>query len=119
MPQETTPRLTTTIGRLTLPNPVICGSGEPVMTESGIRAALRAGAAGVIAKSVNEQPAAGRQLDKADYLSLDVAGALSLFNRSGLSQRDTTDWVTAIAALDRHAAADENFVAASIVSAGA
>ena len=112
-------RLATRIGSLILPNPVICGSGEPVMTESGIRAALRAGAAGVIAKSVNEQPAAGRQLDKADYLSLDVAGALSLFNRSGLSQRDTTDWFTAIAAIDRDAAADGKFVAASIVYAGA
>src|ERR1019366_5518792 len=39
-------RLTTRIGRLTLRNPVICGSGEPVMTEAGIRAALAAGAAG-------------------------------------------------------------------------
>jgi hypothetical protein len=39
-----TSRLATTIGGLRLPNPVICGSGEPVMTEAGIRAALRAGA---------------------------------------------------------------------------
>ena len=35
-------RLTTQIGGLSLPNPVICGSGEPVMTEAGIRAALAA-----------------------------------------------------------------------------
>jgi dihydroorotate dehydrogenase (NAD+) catalytic subunit len=114
-----TNRLATRIGSLILPNPVICGSGEPVMTESGVRAALRAGAAGVIAKSVNEQPAAGRQLDKADYMSLRIAGALSLFNRSGLSQRDTADWFKAIAAIDRDAAADGKFVAASIVYAGA
>ena len=40
------------------------------MTEAGIRAALAAGAAGVIAKSVNEQPAAARQLDRADYAFL-------------------------------------------------
>jgi dihydroorotate dehydrogenase (NAD+) catalytic subunit len=59
-------RLATDIGRFALSNPVICGSGEPVMTEAGLRAALRAGAAGVIAKSVNEQPAAGRQLDRAE-----------------------------------------------------
>ena len=58
-----TTRLTTRIGALSLANPVICASGEPVMTEAGIRAALRAGVAGVIAKSVNEQPAAARQLD--------------------------------------------------------
>ena len=86
-------RLATTIGGLTLRNPVICASGEPVMTEAGIRAALRAGVAGVIAKSVNERPEAAAQLDRADYVELDAAGApvahgVSLFNRSGLAQRD-------------------------------
>jgi hypothetical protein len=55
-----TSRLATTIGRLALPNPMICGSGEPVMTEAGIRAPLHAGAAAVIAKSVNERPEAVR-----------------------------------------------------------
>jgi len=117
-------RLTTAIGGLTLPNPVICGSGEPVMTEAGIRAALHAGAAGVIAKSVNENPAGGRQLDKADYVFLDGMGApagqgVSLFNRSGLSQRDAADWFAAIAAIDRDVARDGRFVAASIVYASA
>ncbi len=34
------------IGALRLPNPVICGSGEPVMTHAGIRAVLRAEVAG-------------------------------------------------------------------------
>jgi dihydroorotate dehydrogenase len=116
-------RLATTIGSFPLRNPVICGSGEPVMTESGIRAALRAGAAGVIAKSVNEHPAGGRQLDRADYVRLDATGTptqgqgTSLFNRSGLTQRDTTDWFAAIATLDRQAHHDGKFVAASIVYA--
>jgi hypothetical protein len=106
------PRLSVRLGRLTLLNPVICASGEPVMTEAGIRAALKAGAAGVIAKSVNEQPAAARQLDHADYAWLDCEhrpidhadprGAL--FCRSGLSQRDYADWFHAIAAIDRDAA---------------
>ena len=104
-------RLATRIGAMTLPNPVICGSGEPVMTEAGIRAALHAGAAGVIAKSVNENPAGGRQLDRADYAFVGD----SLFNRSGLSQRETKDWFAAIAAIDRDAALDQKFVAASIV----
>ena len=118
-------RLATTVGSFRLVNPVICGSGEPVMTEAGIRAALKAGAAGVIAKSVNENPAGGRQLDKADYVRLDPFGVptdgpgVSLFNRSGLSQRGVTDWFTAIAALDRQAAREGRFVAASIVYAGA
>ncbi len=119
-----TPRLATTIGSLSLRNPVICGSGEPVMTEAGIRAALRAGAAGVIAKSVNEQPAAARQLDRADYAQLDAGGApvahgVSIFCRSGLAQREAAEWFRALAAIDRDAAHDGQFVAASIVFAGA
>ena len=117
-------RLATSIGSLSLINPVICGSGEPVMTEAGIRAALRAGAAGVIAKSVNENPAGGRQLDRADYVRLDASGApavgqgVSLFNRSGLSQRDTAEWFAAIASIDRDVRTQGRFVAASIVYAG-
>ena len=118
-----TSRLATTIGTLELPNPVICGSGEPVMTESGIRAALAAGAAGVIAKSVNEQAAAARQLDRADYAFLranaPAASGDSLFNRSGLAQRDAREWFAAIAAIDREAARTGQFVAASIVLGGA
>ena len=112
-------RLTTRIGGLTLPNPVICGSGEPVMTEAGIRAALAAGAGGVIAKSVNERPESARQLDLADYVTLDIDGARSLFNRSGLTFRETKDWFQAIAAIDREAAKTSRFVAASIVYASA
>jgi dihydroorotate dehydrogenase (NAD+) catalytic subunit len=133
-------RSATTIGTFPLRNPVICGSGEPVMTEAGIRAALNAGAAGVIAKSVNENPAGGRQLDKADYARLDAnhipttgpgttgpgttgpgttRQGVSLFNRSGLSQRGTEDWFAAIAAIDRDVRHDGKFVAASIVYAGA
>jgi dihydroorotate dehydrogenase (NAD+) catalytic subunit len=117
-------RLATAVGSFPLINPVICGSGEPVMTEAGIRAALHAGAAGVVAKSVNEHPAAGRQLDRADYVRLDANGApttgqgVSLFNRSGLTQRDTADWFAAIAAIDRDVRAEGKFVAASIVYAG-
>jgi dihydroorotate dehydrogenase (NAD+) catalytic subunit len=116
-------RLATTIGELRLRNPMICASGEPVMTEAGIRAALRAGAAGVVAKSVNERPEAAAQLDRADCVELDAAGVavahgVSLFNRSGLAQREAADWFSGIAALDREAAVDGQFVAASIVLAG-
>jgi hypothetical protein len=110
-----TSRLATTIGTLTLPNPVICGSGEPVMTAAGIRSALRAGAAGVIAKSVNEQPAAARQLDRADYAQLDAGGApvqhgVSIFCRSGLAQYDPASWFATLARIDRDAARDGRFV---------
>ncbi len=105
--------LATRVGGLRLINPVICGSGEPVMTEAGIRAALRAGAAGVIAKSVNERPEAAAQLDIADY----AWEGESLLCRSGLIQRSVADWFAALGALDREAARDGQFVAASVVMA--
>ena len=89
------------------------------MTEAGIRAALEAGAAGVIAKSVNERPEAAAQLDLADYVTLDIGGGRSLFNRSGLISRETGEWFRAIAAIDQQAAGTGRFVAASIVLAGA
>ncbi len=113
-------RIATRIGSLALPNPVICGSGEPVMTEAGIRAALDAGAAGVIAKSVNEQAAAASQLDRADYTFLTAdhrpaKAGVSLFCRSGLAQRDALEWFSSIAALDREAQRTGRFVAASVV----
>ena len=119
-------RLAIRIGGLELRNPLICGSGEPVATEAGIRAALRAGVAGVIAKSVNEQPAAARQLDRADYVKLDAASrplpwsgaGVSLFNRSGLGQRHPAEWFAAVAALDREAREAGQFVAGSIVLGG-
>lgn len=119
-------RLATSIGALRLPNPVICGANEAVATAAGIRAALAAGAAGVIAKSVNEQPAAAAQLDRADYLKLDAearplpwhARGVSLFNRSGLGQHEPAAWFATLAALDREAAATGRFVAASIVLGG-
>jgi hypothetical protein len=66
------------------------------MTAAGIRAALAASAAGMIAKSVNEHKAAAQQLDQADYTLLALSGvplswrnrnphSASLFCRSGLA----------------------------------
>jgi dihydroorotate dehydrogenase (NAD+) catalytic subunit len=112
-------RIATRIGSLLLPNPIICGSGEPVMTESGIRAALEAGAAGVVAKSVNEQRSAAEQLNRADYafLTADHRAAkagVSLFCRSGLAQCDPAEWFRTIAAIDREAQRTGRFVAASV-----
>jgi len=73
---------------------------------------------------VNERPEAAAQLDRADCVELDAAGVpaahgVSLFNRSGLAQRDAAEWFSGIAAIDREAAREEKFVAASIVLAGA
>jgi dihydroorotate dehydrogenase (NAD+) catalytic subunit len=117
-------RLRTRIGVLALPNPVICGSGEPVMTASGIRAALAAGVGGVIAKSVNERPDAAAQLDRADYAQLDSSGepvsqGVSVFCRSGLAPYDPEAWFATLTGIDREAAASGRFVAASLVLASA
>jgi dihydroorotate dehydrogenase (NAD+) catalytic subunit len=118
-------RLAVSVGGLALANPIICGSGEPVMTVSGIRAALAAGAAGVIAKSINESEAAARQLDRADYVQVAPDGAPvawadgglghSLLNRSGLGGHDPATWFGAIASLDQAVRAEHRFVAASII----
>lgn len=120
--------LETSIGSLPLLNPIICSSGEHVMTASGIRAALRAGAAAVVAKSVNETEAAAAQLDIADYVALDRSLAVqswnggdplndSLFFRSGLAQRKPEDWYRELGDLDREAATSGRYVIASIVFA--
>jgi dihydroorotate dehydrogenase len=62
-------------------------------------------------------------LDHADYLRMDETGmptpwsgnGRSLFCRSGLAQREAGEWFASIARLDREAAAEGRFVAASIV----
>lgn len=120
-------RLGIRIGRFSLINPVICGSGEHVMTPSGIRAALGAGAAGVIAKSVNGSPHAASQLDIADYVLVrpdnrpgpwGEGGDRAILCRSGLAQVSLDQWFAELARLDREAARGGQFVAASIIPAG-
>ena len=118
-------RLAVRLGDLACRNPVLCGSGEHVMTLAGVRAALEQGVGGVIAKSINESEAAARQIDRADYVRLDGAlrptdwrsleAGTSLFNRSGLGGHDPEPWFGALAELDREAAKNDQFVAGSII----
>jgi dihydroorotate dehydrogenase len=107
---------------------VIAASGEHLQTASGIRAALGAGAAVAVAKSINETAAARLQLEQAEYRLLDEAWNVQpwlfrppvppfLLSRSGLVGREVDDWVTEIAALDREAAGQRAYVAASLVLA--
>jgi hypothetical protein len=122
------PDLSVRIGALTLRNPVIAGSGEHTMTEAGIRAALEAGAAAVVAKSGNESEAAKQQLDGADYVLLDARWRplpwgsapppdAQLFCRSGLIQREVSDWLADLAALDREAGTRGAYVVPSLILA--
>ncbi|HZO83017.1 MAG TPA: tRNA-dihydrouridine synthase [Candidatus Binataceae bacterium] len=121
--------LTTDLGRVRLKNPLICASSEFTMSAEGIRAALRAGTSAVIAKSVNESPAAARQLDIAEYVLLDskwrpapwdaAPADASLFCRSGLVQMPLEQWIEIVARADQEARAHDAFVAGSITVADA
>src|SRR5438045_6390150 len=96
-----------------LKSPVLAGSGEVTMSAAGIRTALEAGAAAVVAKSTNESEAAKRQLRDADYVLLDehlrplpwgpAPRSASLFCRSGLVDEPWERWVELLAELDREA----------------
>ena len=122
-------RTETEIGQLTLKNPIIAGSGEATMTESGIRAALEKGAGAVIAKSTNESPAAKQQLNHTDYMLFDSRWRpikwtsnppedAQLFCRSGLVQEEFDHWLDKLAALDREAATMDSYVLGSLILAG-
>ena len=118
-------RLRVRIGPLNLKNPVICASGEHVMTESGIRAALDAGAGVVVAKSINESQAARAQLLQSDYLRTGETweklpwhgSGGNILCRSGLQPRASSEWIAAVATLDRMASENDAYVAASVILA--
>ncbi|MEV6594838.1 dihydroorotate dehydrogenase [Streptomyces acidicola] len=121
--------LSTRLAGLTLRNPVIAASCEYTMTERGILACIDAGAGAVIAKSINEVPAAARQLDVADYTLLDsglsrtpwetATGHETLFNRSGLAQTGVDDWMATLDRTQRYAAARGAAVIGSVTVASA
>jgi dihydropyrimidine dehydrogenase (NAD+) subunit PreA/dihydroorotate dehydrogenase (NAD+) catalytic subunit len=122
--------LSSDLGKVRLKNPVICASSEITMTAEGIRAAIDAGAAAVIAKSVNELPAAAAQLAKADYILLDDDFrpiswtspdrlSSSLFCRSGLAQAPLDEYLPMLADLDRYAQTKQSYVVGSITVARA
>lgn len=122
------PDLAVRLGPLTLKNPVVCASGEHVLTAEGIRAGLAAGASVVVAKSVNETQAARDQLARTDYALVapdrtrEPWGTArwadaSLMCRSGLQPIATDAWIETIAALDREARDRDAYVAGSLILA--
>ncbi len=122
------PDLATSIGTTTLKNPLICGAGEHVMLEDGLRAALNAGAGAVIVKSINETRAGKEQLQRTDYTLLDTSwqphpwdfhppeGA-SLLCRSGLAQQSFEDWLDLVVRMDREAQVRDAYAIASLIPA--
>lgn len=101
------------LGPLRLSNPVIAASNEYTMTEAGIRACVAAGAGAVVAKSINENPASGRQLSIAEYLLVDrdhttrpwsaPDSSYSLFNQSGLVPTTLEDWLAMLERCEQYA----------------
>lgn len=119
--------LRTRLGPLPLKNPVIAASSEFTISEAGIKACVDAGAGAVVAKSVNEDPAAARQLDIARYALLDqhhrqrdwshAAPEDSLLCRSGLAQDNLDSWLAMLARVQAYATAQDSFVVGSITVA--
>lgn len=119
--------LSTTVAGLELKNPVIAASCETTATPEQIRACLEAGAAAVVAKSVNESHAAQANLRAAEYVLLDDAlrprplgparRSDSLFCRSGLLAVEVGDWAETLATLDREAASQGAYVVPSLIVA--
>jgi dihydroorotate dehydrogenase len=120
--------LTTTIGRVTLKNPLIAGAAEHVIDPEGVRRALRAGVGAVIVKSTNESQVARHQLQCAEYMILDERWQELPWNeraplnafvacRSGLSPLAFDAWLEKTAALDREARSYDSFAVASLILA--
>ena len=119
--------LSTTVAGLELKNPVIAASCETTTTPEQIRACLEAGAAAVVAKSINESQAAHANLRAAEYVLLDeglrsrplgpAQRADSLFCRSGLLEVEVGEWAETLATLDREAAAQDAYVVPSLIVA--
>jgi dihydroorotate dehydrogenase (NAD+) catalytic subunit len=114
------------IGSIELKNPVICSSGEHVMSETGIQRALQAGVSAVVVKSTNESAAAKAQIKKADYLALDsdwqaitdespIPREATFLCRSGLTPQPFDEWLAMVAEMDQKAAARNAYVVASLV----
>jgi dihydroorotate dehydrogenase (NAD+) catalytic subunit len=108
------PDLGVRLGSLPLKSPVICGAGEHVADEAGLRAAIDAGAAAVVAKSANESEAGRRQWEVREQVLLDGG---SLFNRSGLVPVPWAEWLQVLARADAHARARDAYVVASLIPA--
>jgi dihydroorotate dehydrogenase len=115
------------VAGLELKNPVIAASSEATATPAQIRACLDAGAAAVVAKSVNESAAAHANLRAAEYVLLDedfrerplgpARRTDSLYCRSGLLEVELDAWAETLAGLDREAAARGAYVVPSLIVA--
>jgi dihydroorotate dehydrogenase (NAD+) catalytic subunit len=121
-------RKETTVGRTTLKNPVIAGSGEHLIEANGVRRALASGAAAVVVKSTNETGRGRDQLQRAEYMLLDdgwreiawtpdAPSTAFIACRSGLTPQPFDAWLDQTAQLDREAKATDAYAVASLIVA--
>lgn len=120
--------LSTTIGRVTLKNPLIAGSAEHLIDADGIGRALKAGVGAVVVKSTNETAAGRDQLQRAEYMLLDAHWNRMAWNadapatafvacRSGLTPQSFDAWLEQTARLDREAQTYDSYAVASLILA--
>jgi dihydroorotate dehydrogenase (NAD+) catalytic subunit len=120
--------LATTLGSVTLKNPLIAGSAEHLIEAEGIRRALKAGAGAVIVKSVNESQAGRDQLQRAEYMLLnehwepvtwgpDAPASAFVACRSGLTPLPFDQWLEQTVQMDREARAVDSYAVASVILA--
>lgn len=118
--------LATSIGRLTLKNPLIAAAAEHLIDADGVRAALAAGVGAVVVKSTNEVEAAKDQLQRAEYMVLDerwrpvpwnadAPASSTIACRSGLAPQPFDAWLEQTVTLDREAASCDAYAVASLI----
>jgi dihydroorotate dehydrogenase len=122
-------RLTTSIGAITLKNPLIAAAAEHLIDADGVRRALAAGVGAVVVKSVNESQAAKDQLQRAEYMVLDerwqpvpwgreAPPSVTVACRSGLTPQPFDAWLEQTVALDAQARSCDAYAVASVILAG-
>jgi dihydroorotate dehydrogenase (NAD+) catalytic subunit len=120
--------LITTLGRVTLKNPLIAGSAEHLIGADGIRRALEAGVGAVVVKSVNESEAARDQLQRAEYMLFDehwnpvtwgpnAPASAFVACRSGLTPQPFDQWLDQTVQMDREARTCDSYAVASVILA--
>ena len=120
--------LTTTLGRVTLKNPLIAGSAEHLIEANGIRRALKAGVGAVIVKSTNESEAGRDQLQRAEYLLFDeywnpiewgpnAPASAFVACRSGLTPQSFDAWLEQTIQMDKEARAFDSYAVPSVILA--
>ncbi|MET0219960.1 MAG: tRNA-dihydrouridine synthase [Tardiphaga sp.] len=121
-------RLTITIGRTALKNPLIAGAAEHHIEPDGVRRALQAGVGAVVVKSTNESERGRDQLQRAEYMLLDsdwhetawtpqAPDTAFIACRSGLTPQSFAAWLDQTVELDREARQVDSFAVASLIVA--